>query len=335
MTENNKFNYHIIFWLISLITLTSLIIIVGGLTRLTDSGLSITEWDVFSGIIPPFNETKWNEYFDLYKNTSQYNLLNSSMTLPEFKIIFWWEFIHRILARSLGLLFLIPLIYFYFKKVFSKKTIFNLLIIFLLIILQGTIGWYMVKSGLIDNVTVSHFRLSLHLSLAFIILSSIFWFFLNYISNTDASIFFTKKLLVLKVLFFLIFLQIALGALVSGLDAGRLYQTWPLMNGNYVPEDFIVDFSEPGFAQFIHRNLAYLIFIFSLYLYFYINKFMPEMILKFFYIYFSLILIQIALGIYVLISGFNFYVASAHQVSSIFLILSFLKLLHSSLISKY
>ena len=335
MTENNKFNYHIIFWLISLITLTSLIIIVGGLTRLTDSGLSITEWDVFSGIIPPFNEIKWNEYFDLYKNTSQYNLLNSSMTLPEFKIIFWWEFIHRILARSLGLLFLIPLIYFYFKKVFSKKTIFNLLIIFLLIILQGTIGWYMVKSGLIDNVTVSHFRLSLHLSLGFIILSSIFWFFLNYISNTDASIFFTKKLLVLKVLFFLIFLQIALGALVSGLDAGRLYQTWPLMNGTYVPEDFIIDFSEPGFVQFIHRNLAYLIFIFSLYLYFYINKFMPEMILKFFYIYFSLILIQIALGIYVLISGFNFYVASAHQVSSIFLILSFLKLLHSSLISKY
>jgi len=136
-------------------------------------------------------------------------------------------------------------------------------------------------------------------------------------------------------LFFLIFLQIALGALVSGLDAGRLYQTWPLMNSNYMPEDLIVNLSDPGFVQFMHRNLAYLIFIFSLYLYFYINKFMPEMILKFFYIYFSLILIQIALGIYVLISGFNFYVASAHQVSSIFLILSFLKLLHSSLISKY
>jgi len=335
MTENNKFNYHIIFWLISLITLTSLIIIVGGLTRLTDSGLSITEWDVFSGIIPPFNETKWNEYFDLYKNTSQYKLLNASMTLPEFKIIFWWEFIHRILARSLGLLFLIPLIYFYFKKIFSKKNIINLSIIFLLIILQGTIGWYMVKSGLVDNVTVSHFRLSLHLSLAFIILSSIFWFFLNYISNTYRSIFFTKKLLILKVLFFLIFLQISLGALVSGLDAGRLYQTWPFMNGNFMPEDLIVNLSEPGFVQFIHRNLAYFIFIFSMYLYFYIDKFLPKIILKFFYIYFSLILIQIFLGIYVLISGFNFYVASAHQISSIFLMLSFLKLLHSSLISKY
>ena len=335
MTENNKFNYHIIFWLISLITLTSIIIIVGGLTRLTDSGLSITEWDVFSGIIPPFNETKWNEYFDLYKNTSQYKLLNASMTLPEFKIIFWWEFIHRILARSLGLLFLIPLIYFYFKKIFSKKNIINLSIIFLLIILQGTIGWYMVKSGLVDNVTVSHFRLSLHLSLAFIILSSIFWFFLNYISNTYRSIFFTKKLLILKVLFFLIFLQISLGALVSGLDAGRLYQTWPLMNGNFMPEDLIVNLSEPGFVQFMHRNLAYFIFIFSMYLYFYIDKFLPKIILKFFYIYFSLILIQIFLGIYVLISGFNFYVASAHQISSIFLMLSFLKLLHSSLISKY
>jgi len=335
MTENNKFNYHIIFWLISLIALTSLIIIVGGLTRLTDSGLSITEWDIFSGIIPPFNETKWNEYFDLYKNTTQYNLLNASMTLLEFKIIFWWEFIHRILARSLGLLFLIPLIYFYFKKAFSKKNIINLSIIFLLIILQGTIGWYMVKSGLVDNVTVSHFRLSLHLSLAFIILSSIFWFFLNYISNTDTSIFFTKKLLILKVLFFLIFLQIALGALVSGLDAGRLYQTWPLMNGNFIPENLIVNLSEPGFVQFIHRNLAYFIFIFSMYLYFYIDKFLPKIILKFFYIYFSLILIQIFLGIYVLISGFNFYVASAHQISSIFLMLSFLKLLHSSLISKY
>ena len=335
MTENNKFNYHIIFWLISLITLTSLIIIVGGLTRLTDSGLSITEWDVFSGIIPPFNETKWNEYFDLYKNTSQYKLLNASMTLPEFKIIFWWEFIHRILARSLGLLFLIPLIYFYFKKIFSKKNIINLSIIFLLIILQGTIGWYMVKSGLVDNVTVSHFRLSLHLSLAFIILSSIFWFFLNYISNTYRSIFFTKKLLILKVLFFLIFLQISLGALVSGLDAGRLYQTWPLMNGNFMPEDLIVNLSEPGFVQFMHRNLAYFIFIFSMYLYFYIDKFLPKIILKFFYIYFFFILIQIFLGIYVLISGFNFYVASAHQISSIFLMLSFLKLLHSSLISKY
>ena len=335
MTENNKFNYHIIFWLISLITLTSLIIIVGGLTRLTDSGLSITEWDVFSGIIPPFNETKWNEYFDLYKNTSQYKLLNASMTLPEFKIIFWWEFIHRILARSLGLLFLIPLIYFYFKKIFSKKNIINLSIIFLLIILQGTIGWYMVKSGLVDNVTVSHFRLSLHLSLAFIILSSIFWFFLNYISNTYRSIFFTKKLLILKVLFFLIFLQIALGALVSGLDAGRLYQTWPLMNGNYIPENLIVNLSEPSFVQFMHRNLAYLIFIFSLYLYFYINKFIPEKIFKYFYIYFSLILIQIGLGILLLISGFNIYIASAHQISSILLVLSILKLLHSGLIYRY
>jgi len=182
---------------------------------------------------------------------------------------------------------------------------------------------------------VSHFRLSLHLSLAFIILSSIFWFFLNYISNTYRSIFFTKKLLILKVLFFLIFLQISLGALVSGLDAGRLYQTWPLMNGNFIPEDLIVNLSEPGFVQFMHRNLAYFIFIFSMYLYFYIDKFLPKIILKFFYIYFSLILIQIFLGIYVLISGFNFYVASAHQISSIFLMLSFLKLLHSSLISKY
>ena len=122
---------------------------------------------------------------------------------------------------------------------------------------------------------------------------------------------------------------------MSGLDAGRLYQTWPLMNGNFIPEDLIVNLSEPGFVQFIHRNLAYFIFIFSMYLYFYIDKFLPKIILKFFYIYFSLILIQIFLGIYVLISGFNFYVASAHQISSIFLMLSFLKLLHSSLISKY
>ena len=153
------------------------IIIVGGLTRLTNSGLSITEWELFKGLLPPTNIEKWNEYFSLYKNIPQYNLINFNMTLDEFKIIFYWEYFHRILGRLLGLFFLIPLIFFFITK--NKEYLFTCLIILLLIIFQGIIGWYMVKSGLVNNVTVSHYRLSLHLGTAIVIFTSIFWVLLN------------------------------------------------------------------------------------------------------------------------------------------------------------
>ena len=168
---NNK-NYNTIFyiWLISLSILVGLIIIVGGLTRLTDSGLSITEWELFRGIFPPFSAETWSKYFDAYKKIPQYTILNNSMTLDEFKYIYLWEYAHRLLARFIGLFFLIPFLFFIFMRLFEKVLIIKLLNIFILILIQGSIGWYMVKSGLVENVSVSHYRLSIHLFIAFTIL---------------------------------------------------------------------------------------------------------------------------------------------------------------------
>ena len=152
--EYSKF---INYWLLSLLFFVGLIVIVGGLTRLTDSGLSITTWDVVKGILPPMSNSMENA-FNLYKEIPQFYLLNQNMTLEEFKVIFYWEYIHRILGRILGLLFIIPLIFIYLKKILNKEYNKNLFILFLLILLQGTVGWYMVKSGLVENTTVSHYR---------------------------------------------------------------------------------------------------------------------------------------------------------------------------------
>ena len=159
----NKLFQH---WLNLSLILVFLIIIVGGLTRLTDSGLSITQWELFSGILPPLNQNNWQIYFDKYKQIPQFKMLNYDMNLSEFKIIFYWEYLHRILARIIGLFILIPLIYFYLSKKIKIEYLYSGCLILLLVIFQGAIGWYMVMSGLINDVTVSHYRLSVHLSTA-------------------------------------------------------------------------------------------------------------------------------------------------------------------------
>ena len=179
MNEENK-DIYISYWLLLITFLVALMIIVGGLTRLTESGLSITKWDVITGIIPPLNLTDWHLYFDQYKKIPEFKLLNSSMTLQEFKVIFWWEYIHRLLGRIIGFFYILPLIYFTLKKVVNKKKLISLYLIFFLICLQGFIGWYMVKSGLTARTNVSHYRLSVHLTLAFIIFILLLWNFLKY-----------------------------------------------------------------------------------------------------------------------------------------------------------
>ena len=176
--ENKLLKIYICYWLAIMFCVVSIMIILGGLTRLTDSGLSITQWQLFSGVLPPLNDDQWIKYFNLYKEIPEYRLQNYLMTLDQFKIIFWWEFVHRFLGRLIGIFFLIPLIFFSLKLGFNKTK--NLFLIFFLICLQGFIGWYMVVSGLVDRVDVSYYRLSLHLVLAFIILSLIFWNFLQY-----------------------------------------------------------------------------------------------------------------------------------------------------------
>ena len=271
MKENIKnLNVLISYWLLITTLLVALIIIVGGLTRLTDSGLSITRWDLFSGILPPLTQADWKNYFELYKKIPEFQLVNFNMTLDEFKVIFLWEYAHRLLGRVVGLFYLIPLVIFSFLKCLNKKYIFNYYLILLLIVLQGVVGWYMVKSGLSERTDVSHYRLSVHLTLAFVIFTFLFW---NYLKLTKAK----KEINVdkfisriIKLFFLLIIFQISLGALVSGLDAGTIYNTWPLMNGNFFPDDSLYKdlfkfsvLENPSLLQFIHRITAYAIFFIS------------------------------------------------------------------------
>ena len=325
--NTDQYSKYIRLWLIFMIILIVSIVGVGGLTRLTDSGLSITAWELFSGILPPFTSEKWNFYFNEYKQIPEFKILNFDMTLDEFKVIFYWEWGHRILARFIGLFSIIPLIFIFLsikKDFFYEKKYYS---IFLLICFQGFIGWFMVSSGLVDNTDVSHYRLALHLSIAFFILSVVFWFLLenlqikknkDKISTSFLSIF----------LFFLI-LQIILGAFLAGLDGGLIYNTWPDMNGKFIPTDInkidllkISSSSNPTVIQFYHRLIAYLI-IFLL------------IILNFIYYYKKIpmnnvnilniaVFIQVLLGVITLITGVEIKYASVHQLGSIFVLLSFL-----------
>ena len=266
MIDKNK-NIYLSYWLLFITFLVGLIIVVGGLTRLTDSGLSITRWNLVSGIMPPLSIKSWESAFFLYKQIPEYKLLNSSMTLEQFKVIYWWEYVHRLLGRIIGLFYIIPLLYFTFKRTIKRKLLISLYLIFFLIFFQGFVGWYMVKSGLIARISVSHYWLSLHLTLAFVIFILLFWNYLGYKNIKRASY---KKLPSYLPNFFIfcIFLQISIGAFVSGLDAGQIYQSWPMMNQSYFPDDSNLNdlfslnsFKTPSLVQFIHRNLAYLIFL--------------------------------------------------------------------------
>lgn len=327
MNDENK-NIYIQYWLFLTTFLLALMIVVGGLTRLTNSGLSITNWELFSGILPPLSLNSWKHFFSLYQQIPEYKLVNSSMTLEEFKIIYWWEYFHRLLGRIVGLFFIIPLIYFTYKKKINKNSLIFFYLIFFLIFFQGGIGWYMVQSGLSDRTNVSHYRLSLHLTLAFVIFVLLLWNYLKYKSHQDFNYY--RKLPFYLPIFFLcfIFLQIIIGAFVSGLDAGQIYQSWPLMNKSYFPDDSnlkdlfsLNSFTTPSLVQFIHRNLAYLILLifFIIATIIFINNdftYMRNTIL----LVFASLVFQIVLGILTVLSGAQIILASMHQIGSIILV---------------
>ncbi len=322
------------FWLIIMFLLVIIIITIGGLTRLTDSGLSITEWELFKGILPPLSLEKWNFYFNEYKKIPEYKSINFNMNIDEFKIIYYWEYAHRLIARLIGLFSILPLIYVYIQ--YHDKIIKDLryLSIFTLICFQGFIGWFMVKSGLINNTDVSHYRLALHLSIALIILSITFWFILQ---NFDIKKF-TKKInnKFLLIFFLLILIQIILGAFLAGLNGGLLYNSWPDMNGNFLPNDISRNdlynteiFDNPSVIQFYHRLSAYVLIIFLILLN--INsykkkiEFKPILILNF------AIFFQIILGIITLLTGVKIYYASLHQLGSVFVLISFLNIFYKNI----
>ena len=330
-SQNYYLNSQLKIWMITLLVMIILIILVGGLTRLTDSGLSITTWELFVGTLPPLTNAKWIDYFDLYKKIPEFNEQNFNMTLNEFKVIFWWEWAHRQLGRLIGLSVLLPMIYFSLKYGFWILKEYS--IIFFLVCFQGFIGWYMVSSGLVERVDVSHYRLSLHLFMAFVILSIVFW---KYLNLTDLKI--NKiniKLTSIKFFLLLLFLQLIIGAFVSGMDAGKIYNTWPLMGSSYFPDDSVITdffnikvFDDQSLVQFIHRNLAYLIVIIYFYiLYFTLKKGNTNLRTPIFFIGISL-LFQIFLGVLTILSGVKMLYASLHQINSILIILSTLYFLY-------
>ena len=331
----NSDNYikYLRLWLITLFLLIVAMIAVGGLTRLTDSGLSITAWELFTGILPPLNTSDWNNYFSEYKKIPEYKNINFGMSLNEFKIIFYWEYAHRALARFVGLFSLLPLIFLSLKfrndKFFSNKYY----LIFFLICLQGFIGWYMVTSGLIENNDVSHFRLSAHLSLALFILCLIFWFILDLYNIEKFKIKISNLLLIF--ILTLIILQIIIGSFLSGLDGGLIYNSWPDMNGTFFPNDVagndylsVQVFYNPSIIQFFHRITAYILLFFVIFLNYLF--FIKRINLNYILIFDLAILVQIVLGVITLVSGIEIKFASLHQLGSIFVLSSYLLILYKN-----
>jgi heme a synthase len=244
-------------WLLACCALVFIMVVVGGITRLTHSGLSIVEWQPIMGAIPPLNDAQWQETFAKYQQTPEFRLRNHDMTLEGFKGIFWWEYIHRLLGRLIGLAFLLPFVYFLWRQVVPRELAWKLWAIFVLGGLQGAMGWYMVKSGLVDDPRVSSLRLAAHLGLAFVIYWAMLWVALDLLNPLRASASDTARRRA-GLLVGLVFVMVLSGALVAAIRAGFAYNTWPLMNGQWVPDEILL--LDPWWTNFIH-NMATVQFV--------------------------------------------------------------------------
>tara|TARA_B110000438_G_scaffold303677_2_gene366440 strand:- start:1436 stop:2413 length:978 start_codon:yes stop_codon:yes gene_type:complete len=315
-----------------------LMVLIGGLTRLTDSGLSMVHWRPIMGVIPPLNDSDWLQIFNEYKKSPEYQIVNQFMNIQEFKYIYWWEWFHRFFARFIGLVFIIPLLYFLIKKKIKKKLFINLLLVFCFGIFQAVIGWWMVKSGLELNPYVSSYRLAFHLTNAVIILTILFWISLNSLSNHDINFIPSKSLEIVSfILIALIYLTIISGAFMAGSNAGQSFNTYPLMNGSIIPEGYFIDdysyknlFENTIAINFNHRWLATFTFIliifFAAYLYFskIFNKYRAGIILILIFA-----CLQFILGILTLLTNVKITFASLHQINSMLLLISFIYFYHS------
>ena len=298
-------------WLELIALMIAAIVVVGGATRLTGSGLSITEWNVIMGAIPPLNDIDWQTAFAKYQQSSQFKLQNNAMTISEFHSIFWWEWAHRFLGRMIGVVVALPLVYFAVRKMLPVGFWPKVLVMLLLGAAQGALGWYMVASGLVDRVSVTQYRLAAHLTLAMLIFAYVLWLRFNVEDNLRPR-FRLSALIVL-----LVFVQIAAGGFVAGLNAGQGYNTWPLMDGAVIPGGLGVmqpiwlnAFENALTVQFDHRILAYVIFGLALYQAAY-GRGAPQLILL------AAVLVQIALGITTLLLHVPLAAALIHQAGAL------------------
>jgi len=334
-----KTNKSVIIWLFSGCILIFLMVVVGGITRLTNSGLSMTDWHLITDTLPPLTEAKWQEAFNQYKQFPEYQKINihNDFTLSDYKYIYFWEWFHRFIGRAIGMVFVIPFIYFLIRKQLDNATIKKCVILLGLGGLQGFFGWFMVKSGLIDNPDVSHFRLALHLTTAFITFAYTFWVALDLIYPVKKNIEKSLRTIARFAMFFLL-LQIIYGGFVAGLNAGLIHNHWPLMSdGQFIhdsvfleQDSLLLSFTEgKSGVQFIHRTLAYVVVALMLFLYFKSKKFnLDYNQRKGIQTLVFLVFVQFALGVFTLLYRVPLWLGLIHQVNAFFLLSAMTYSLH-------
>ncbi|RDY60979.1 COX15/CtaA family protein [Flagellimonas nanhaiensis] len=332
-----KKNKYVIYWLLTGCALIFIMVVVGGITRLTHSGLSISDYRLIQGTIPPLNEQEWQEAFELYQQYPEYQKLNYHFTLEDFKSIYFWEWLHRVIGRFIGVVFILPFLFFLATKKLDRPTIKKCLVLLFLGGFQGFLGWYMVKSGLVDRPDVSHYRLAAHLTTAFLTFSYSLWVALDLLYPTKNEI--NKKVRnLLRLGFITIIIQIVWGAFVAGLDAGFLHNHWPLMSdGKLIHETVFIEqqpwiknfFEGKSGVQFIHRYLAYIVVGIVIWIWYTVrNLKLTTLQHKGIQSLMVLVFLQFLLGVLTLIYAVPLWLGVAHQVGAFFLLAAITFTLH-------
>ncbi|WP_140486820.1 COX15/CtaA family protein [Flavobacterium sp. GSA192] len=329
----------VIIWLLSGCFLLFLMVTVGGITRLTNSGLSMTDWHLITDTFPPLTEAKWNAAFEEYKKFPEYQKINvhNDFQLDDYKFIYFWEWFHRFIGRIIGMVFIIPFVYFLIKKRLSGETIKKCIVLLAMGGFQGFLGWFMVRSGLIDNPDVSHFRLSLHLTFAFITFAYTLWVALDLLYPNKAEVIIPLRKLASITLVFLL-IQIIYGGFVAGLNAGLIHNHWPLMSDGQLIHDSVFIEQKTVFlnlvegksgVQFIHRTMAYVVVGLILALYFKSKKYSLSAIQqKGINSLVIIVFIQFGLGVFTLLFSVPLWLGLAHQITAFFLLTAMTFSLH-------
>ncbi len=338
MLKNNP-HKAIIIWLLSGCILIYAMVVIGGITRLTHSGLSMVEWNMIVGSLPPMSDADWQIPFEKYKQSPEYQIINNQFSLEEFKSIYWWEYIHRFLGRTIGLVFILPFFYFLIKKRFDKELLRKMIVLLALGAFQGFLGWFMVKSGLQKEPHVSHYRLAAHLISAFTVFGFTLWYALDLINPTRITATDEMKKLIRfsKIMFGLVVLQIIYGAFVAGLKAGMFYNTFPKMGEEYFPDTitsfdpFWINFLENGAGvQLVHRYLAMIVALVVFIVAFKARKLnLNALQRKTSSIMLAVVLGQFLLGVITLLYAVPVVLGVLHQMGAFFLFASCLWFMHS------
>ncbi len=334
-----KENKYVIIWLLSGCLLLFMMVVVGGITRLTNSGLSMTDWHLVTDTFPPLSDAKWSQAFEEYKKFPEYQKINihNDFTLEDYKFIYFWEWFHRFIGRIIGLAFLAPFVYFLIKKRLSKDTIKKCGVLLGMGAFQGFLGWFMVRSGLIDNPDVSHFRLSLHLTFAFITFAYTLWVALDLVyPNKTEVIKPLRKLARITLVFLLI--QIIYGGFVAGLNAGLIHNHWPLMSdGQFIHDSVFIEqktlflnlVEGKSGVQFVHRTMAYVVVGLILTLYFKSKKYTLTLTQKKgINALVIIVFLQFTLGVFTLLYSVPLWLGLTHQVMAFFLLTAMTFSLH-------